>query len=127
MTENQNNYTNPDRQDRFVSHALVEIRKFKRLPFFVQSGILLDMSTAGFKVELTANQAKAMPGDMFWLHIPLSPFGIRSPSDLSCKVEVRWFDPKGCRLGGIFVDLDHLSLMTIEQIVSKLREAGNRI
>lgn len=116
-----------DRPERFISHALVEIRRFKRLPFSVHSGILLDMSTAGFKAELTTNSVKLSPGDSLWMHVPLSPLGIRGLKDLSCRIELRWFDEGSARLGGIFVDLDPLSKMIIEQIVARLRENGNKI
>jgi hypothetical protein len=115
------------RPERFISHALVEVRRFKHLPFFVQSGILLDMSTAGFKIELTASSAKIHQGQSMWLQMPMSPLGIRGLKDLLCKVDVKWYDEKAARLGGVFVDLDPLSRMLVEQIVSRLKENGNQI
>ncbi|MCX6124908.1 MAG: hypothetical protein NTV34_09200 [Proteobacteria bacterium] len=119
--------SDPNRPERFISHALVEVRRFKFLPFFVYSGILLDMSTAGFKAELTSNEARLKQGDLLWMHIPMSPLGIRGMKDLICKIDVRWFDAATARLGGIFVDLDPLANMLVDQIVSRLRENGNKI
>jgi hypothetical protein len=55
MTDNEKRNEDVGRPERFISHALVEVRKYKLFPFFIQSGILLDMSTAGFKAEYTGN------------------------------------------------------------------------
>src|SRR5690606_24844825 len=117
----------PNRPQRFMSHALVEIRRFRRLPFFIQSGILLDMSSAGFKIEFTSNDPKIKRGDCLWLHIPLSPLGIRGPGNLSCKIEVRWFDQSSARMGGVFIDLDQMAIMTIEQVIARLKSSDNQI
>lgn len=127
MAHNQSQQPDPDRPQRFMSHALVEVRKFKRLPFLIQSGILLDMSSAGFKIEFTSMNPKVKRGDSLWLHIPLSPLGIRGPGVLSCKIEVRWFDERASRMGGVFIDLDHLSLLTIEQIISRFKDSDSQI
>lgn len=127
MQQPQPNQPEVDRPKRFISHALVEVRRFKRLPFFINSGILLDMSSAGFKIEFTSINPKVKRGDALWLHIPLSPLGIRGPGNLSCKIEVRWFDPNSARMGGVFIDLDKLSLLTIEQIISRLKDSAHHI
>ncbi len=127
MAHNQSNQPDPDRPQRFMSHALVEVRKFKRLPFFIQSGILLDMSSAGFKIEFTSVNPQVKRGDSLWLHIPLSPLGIRGPGNLSCKIEVRWFDESSARMGGVFIDLDRLALITIEQIIARFKDSDSQI
>lgn len=127
MALDQSTKKDKDRPERFISHALVEVRRFKSLPFSVQSGILLDMSTAGFKIEFTSNDIKLKPGDERWLHIPMSPLGLRGMKDLVCRIEVRWFEPATARLGGVFIELDSMSQMLVEQIVHKLRENGNKI
>lgn len=127
MQELKQNQPEPDRPKRFISHALVEVRRFKRLPLFINSGILLDMSSAGFKIEFTSIDPKVKRGDSLWLHIPLSPLGIRGPGNLSCKIEVRWFDQGSARMGGVFIDLDKVALLTIEQIISRLKEAEHHI
>ena len=115
------------RPERFISHALVELRKWRRLPFFVQSGILLDMSTAGFKAEFTANQVNCKIGDRLWMHIPLQPLGLRGMKDLECQIEVRWFDQATSRIGGVFMSLNPTAQMIVDQIVQRLRENGNKI
>jgi hypothetical protein len=109
------------RPDRFTSHALVEIRKFKNFPFFCHSGVLLDLSLAGFKLEFTGEEV-AQAGDRYWLCIPLGPLGILGPSRLLCRIEVRWYDPKRRRIGGVFMELDRLQQTIIEQVVESLRE-----
>lgn len=127
MSTQNESASDTNRPERFISHALVEVKPFKYLPFFVQSGILLDMSTAGFKAELTSTNANFKSGDVLWMHIPMSPLGLRGIKDLVCKIEIRWFDQATQRLGGIFIDLEPLSQMLVEQIVARLRENGNQI
>jgi len=127
MTTEQSSKPEKPRPERFVSHALVEVRRFKTLPFFVQSGILLDMSTAGIKVEFTSNNVSLKAGDLRWLHIPMAPLGLRGMKDLICQVDIRWFDRASARMGGVFTQMDPVSQMLVEQIVQRLRESGNRI
>ncbi len=127
MTANSNQSGQIARPERFVSHALVELRKYRHFPFFIQSGILLDMSISGFKAEFTANSANVKLGDTMWMHIPLMPLGIRGLKDLDCKIEIKWFDPKSARIGGVFVQMDPLTQMTVEQIISRLRDSGNKL
>lgn len=127
MQPSQPSQADIDRPKRFISHALVEVRKFKRFPFFINSGILLDMSSAGFKIEFTSVDPKVKRGDALWLHIPLSPLGIRGPGNLSCKIEVRWFEQSSARMGGVFIDLDKVALLTIEQIISRLKDSEQQI
>lgn len=112
-----------DRQPRYSSHALVEIRKFKHLPFGVRSAVLLDISLAGFKVEYTS-EGSARPGDQFWVSIPLSPLGIYAPHRLLCRVECRWFDGKRFRIGGVFMDLSKTERHIIDQVVETLKTRG---
>ena len=66
------------RAHRYISHALVEVRRFKLLPFFCDSAVLLDISASGFKLEFTG-EVKVSPGNQYWLNIPLSPLGIYAP------------------------------------------------
>lgn len=112
-----------NRAERFVSHALVEVRKFKQLPFFVDSAVLLDISVGGFKIEFTGDRV-AKPGEKFWLSIPLSPLGIFAPTRISCKGECRWFDAKRFRVGGTFSNLSEGDRMVIQRIVENLQERG---
>jgi hypothetical protein len=61
------------------------------------------------------------------MRIPVMPLGLRGMKDLDCKVEIKWFDPKTARIGGVFLELEPMSQMTIQQIVSKLKDNGNKI
>lgn len=108
------------RERRYISHALVEIRKFKNWPFGIKSAVLLDISLSGFKMEYTS-EVVAKPGEQFWLNIPLNPLGIFSPSHLMIRGECRWFDKSRFRVGGIFLGLTKNDRMIIEQIVETVR------
>lgn len=112
-----------NRPQRVISHALVEVRKFKHLPFFCSSAVLLDISLGGFKLEFTG-QFLAKPGSKYWLTIPLSPLGIYSPKRLSCLAEVRWFDDSRYRIGGVFVSLSMTDKHIIEQVLEALKDRG---
>jgi hypothetical protein len=111
------------RDPRFPSHALVEIRKFKHLPFFIESAVLLDISLSGFKVEFTG-EVTARPGNQYWLNVPLTPLGIYAPARLLVKGECRWFDDNRFRIGGIFMELSDTEKMIIDQIVDTLKKRG---
>ena len=101
------------RAKRYVSHALVEIRRYKWLPFFCHSAVLLDISTGGFKLEFTG-EVEAAPGNQYWLNIPLSPLGIPAPARFICRCECRWFDPHRFRIGGTFLKISSTDQMLIE-------------
>lgn len=93
------------------------------LPIFCRSGILLDISSAGFKIEYTG-ESHSRIGDVFWLSIPLAPLGIYSPSRLMIKGECRWFDSKRYRLGGVFLDVNETSRLILDQVIESLRRRG---
>ncbi len=112
-----------NRAKRFLSHTLVELRRFRHLPLFCDSAVVLDISTGGFKLEFTG-ETKSVPGRQYWLHIPLAPLGISSPKSFSCLCECRWFDPKRYRLGGSFVNLSDEQKVLIEQIMSSIKARG---
>ena len=114
---------NKARAQRYISHALVEVRRFRFLPLFCESAVLLDISVGGFKLEFTG-EVKVIPGNQYWLNIPLSPLGIYAPKKLVCKSECRWFDDTRSRIGGTFIDLSKTEQMLIEQIVSSLKSRG---
>lgn len=111
------------RPARFTSHALAEVRKFKYLPFLCHSAVLLDISLGGFKLEFTG-EVNATPGSQYWLSIPLSPLGIYAPSRLMCRAEVRWFDARRHRIGGVFMEITKKDQLIIEQIIDSLRKRG---
>jgi hypothetical protein len=108
------------RERRYISHALVEIRKFKHWPFGIKSAVLLDISLNGFKMEYTS-EVTSKPGELIWLNIPLNPVGIFSPSHLMIRGECRWFDKSRFRVGGIFLELTKSDKMIVEQIVETVR------
>jgi hypothetical protein len=111
------------RAKRYVSHALVEVRRFKWLPFFCHSAVLLDISSSGFKLGFTG-EIQTSAGNQYWLHIPLSPLGIPAPQRLMCRCEVRWFDEQRFRIGGTFLGLTKSDQTLIEQIVVSLKTRG---
>lgn len=112
-----------NRPARITSHALVEVRKFKHLPFFAQSAVLLDISLAGFKLEFTG-ETTVKPGTQYWLSIPLRPLGIYSPERLICQGECRWFDSQRFRIGGVFMALSKTERLIVEQVLGALKERG---
>lgn len=115
------------RPDRFFSHAVVEARSVRWLPLFCQSGILLDLSEGGFKIEIMGN-VRHKAGERFWLHIPLIGFGINDVVALDLRAEVKWADAELCRLGGVFVDMDPSSKEIIQRIIGKLaNQSGTKI
>lgn len=109
------------RPPRIISHALVEVKKYKYLPFKCYSGVLLDISLAGFKLEFTS-EVKAKPSNKYWLKIPLSPLGIWAPKYLIIQVECRWFDEKRYRMGGVFICINKQQRLIIEQIIDSLTQ-----
>lgn len=111
------------RENRYPSHALVEMRKFRFLPFCIHSAVLLDISAGGFKVEFTG-EVRTRPGEQFWLAVPLAPLGIFAPSRLICRGECRWFDEKRFRVGGVFMQLTKIERHIIDQIIESLRLRG---
>ena len=111
------------REGRFTSHALLDVRRFKHLPFAVQSAILLDISFGGFKIEFTG-EATIRPGHEFWFSMPLSPLGIFAPTRLLCRAECRWFDAERGRVGGVFTDLSKIDRHIIEQVIESLQKHG---
>jgi hypothetical protein len=113
----------PDRESRFSSHAVVELRRFKRLPFGIHSGVLLDISLSGFKVEFTG-EIVARAGEQFWLNVPLAPLGIYAPARLLCRGECRWFDAKRFRVGGVFTQLTKPERHIVEQVIETLKKRG---
>ena len=121
------NVTNdPDkakRDNRYPSHALLEVRRFQHLPFGIHSAVLLDISAGGFKIEYTG-EVYTKPGRQFWLSIPLTPLGIYAPTRLMCRGECRWFDEKRFRVGGVFTNLTRADSLIIDQVIDTLKRRG---
>jgi len=112
-----------DRRTRYTSHALIEVRRWRLWPFGVTSGVLLDMSVDGFKLEFTSEYtAKTL--DRLWITLPLGPLGIMAPQRLSLPVEVRWFDGRRFRIGGVFLGLTPEQKIIVSKVVKSLKERG---
>jgi len=104
---------------RFQSHALVDVRTSRWNPFATSSAVLLDLSLEGFKVEFV-NRLKLSVGQRVQLIVPLAPFQILSPSHLDLPVELKWFDEKALRAGGVFTQLSDIEGHTIEKLIDRL-------
>jgi hypothetical protein len=89
-------------------------------PFGVKSGVLLDISESGCKIELEQD-GKYQPGMVFWLYLPLLPLGIFRPKFLKIQIELRWFDASRIRFGAVFVDCSVEQKRIIEQIFDNLK------
>jgi hypothetical protein len=92
-------------------------------PFGVHSAVLLDLSETGFKIEFTGSAA-LKAGDKRILQIPLAPFGISSPSHISCDVTVKWFDLAKMRVGGVFENIDAPSRVFLDKIIERVKNQG---
>ena len=120
------NNTPLQRPLRFESHALVDIKTSAWNPFAVVSAVMLDLSVKGFKIEFVS-PLKLLPGDFFTMGIPLAPFHILSPKRLKLKIQIKWFDARTLRCGGVFVEPSSHEIFFLEQIVSKIvPEEGSR-
>jgi hypothetical protein len=126
MNSDQSSNQRSARAERFISHALVEVRRFRHIPFFCSSAVLLDLSMAGFKIEFTGSDI-VHPGQKLWLSIPLGPLGILGPTKLLNRIEVRWYDAKRRRVGGVLMDGDKASAQILQQIIETLRERGKSV
>ncbi len=123
MTTNEPKQPSSERPQRYVSHALVEVRRVRFIPFLAHSAVLLDISLSGFKIEFTG-ETSAHPGQTLWLTIPLSPLGIFAPYKFTCKVEVKWYDERRRRIGGVFLNLTPQERLIVEQLVAALNDRG---
>ena len=70
----KNNSSLANRESRFVSHAIVELRRFKHLPFYCHSAVLLDLSPSGFKIEFTG-ETQVEPETFTGFKFPLLVLG----------------------------------------------------
>ncbi len=111
-----------ERPERVISHALVEVRRHRWWPFGIQSAVLLDLSTQGFKIEFTGHGSYRQ-GDRLWMTIPLSPFQVLGPESITLKINIKWFDANKMRIGGVFEFTETTSPETgfLEQIIDKVK------
>lgn len=108
------------RPTRYMSHALVEIRRYRWWPLGVQSAVLLDLSTQGFKAEFTG-RTSCKSEESYWMHVPLSPFQIAGPSDILLRITIKWFDESKMRIGGVFELADAHQMVFLEQLIEKIK------
>ncbi len=87
---------------RYESHALVEVRTSRWNPFAIESAVLIDLSWDGFKIEFVNPMKSIPPKTRLRFSIPLAPFEISHPRILKLNADVRWFDPRNFRCGGVF-------------------------
>lgn len=120
MDSHSPDQTPSSRPERVISHALVEIRRYKWWPLGVHSAVLLDLSAQGFKLEFTGKVSCKM-NDSFWMQIPLSPFGISGPGDVTLKIIVKWFDESKMRIGGVFEMVEPSQSAFLEKIIEKVK------
>ncbi len=114
------------RPTRVVSYFLVNIKKYRYLPFFSScSAVLLDISFSGLKLNIEGDY-KLSSGQQFWLSIPLAPVGIFSPSKLVIRCECKWFDSAKMRAGCIFVNPNQKEERLIDQIITQLLKNNNQ-
>jgi hypothetical protein len=112
------------RAKRVESHALVDIKTSTWNPFSTTSAVLLDLSWQGFKIEFV-NQVKVKPGSKLSMSVPLASFGILAPSRLKLKIQVKWFDSRMMRAGGIFEPENHEQDYLIQKIIDVLTLRGS--
>jgi hypothetical protein len=107
------------RAKRIESHALVDVRLSQWNPLATSSAILLDLSWQGFKIEFI-NPVKLKPGTRVSMTVPLSSFGILAPAKLKLKIQVKWYDSRMLRAGGIFEPENHEQDYLIQKIIDVL-------
>lgn len=112
------------RAKRVESHALVDIKLSSWNPFSTTSAVLLDLSWQGFKIEFV-NQVKVKPGSKLSMSVPLASFGILAPARLKLKIQVKWFDGRMLRAGGIFEPENHEQDYLIQKIIDVLTLRGS--
>jgi hypothetical protein len=112
------------RARRIESHALVDVKMSLWNPLAVSSAILLDLSWQGFKIEFV-NGVKIKPGSRLTMSIPLASFGILAPAKLKLKIQVKWYDPRMQRAGGIFEPESHEQDYLIQKIIDVLTLRGS--
>lgn len=109
------------RPERYISHALVEIRRYRWWPLGVQSAVLLDLSINGFKIEFTG-KFTCKPEDSLWMQIPLSPFQVNGPDEILMRITVKWFDANKMRIGGTFELAHPHHIAFLEQVIEKVKD-----
>jgi len=111
------------RAKRIESHALVDVKMSMWNPLSLASAVLLDLSWQGFKIEFV-NPVKLKPGSRLTMNVPLASFGILAPAKLKLKIQVKWYDARMLRAGGIFEPESHEQDYLIQKIIDVLTLRG---
>lgn len=113
-------------EQRYKTHVLAEIKKYKWLPFFsTYSGVVMDINTSGLKVAFSG-EIDVKPHTLYTIRIPLTPLGLKEPRVFECRFEVKWFDTRNYRLGGLFVNLSDQQRSQLAQIVSAVVQVAEK-
>ena len=116
----ENEFSNlTPRAERHLTHLVVSIRKKSWLPIAWSTGVLLDISAGGFKIELVDNKLPT-PGKNYWINLPLSQIGIAHPKKLGIKCRCIWMDKVKHIMGGSFIEQDAEQLDILEIVIAKL-------
>jgi hypothetical protein len=110
-----------DREHRYPSHILMEIRRHKLWPFQSESAVLLDLSSKGFKAALVGQMIPKVD-QTYWLTIPFAPFGLAPQGGVSCLISCVWWDSKERKMGGIFLDLSLEERHYLDRMIDVLDE-----
>ncbi|MCY4444247.1 MAG: PilZ domain-containing protein [Proteobacteria bacterium] len=123
---NKNNRTSPQGgiqsrdSDRHRTYILAELKKYRWVPLLsTYSGVVLDISEAGVKVAFSGN-VDVKPYSHYFVRIPLSPLGISKPRFFECKLEVKWFDQRNFRLGGLFINISDVQKSLLAKMVESV-------
>jgi hypothetical protein len=111
------------RAKRIESHALVDVKTSSWNPLSVASAVLLDLSWQGFKIEFV-NPVKIKAGARLTMSVPLASFGILAPSRIKLKIQVKWYDGRMLRAGGVFEPENHEQDYIIQKIIDVLTLRG---
>lgn len=115
------------RNPRYESHALVEIRTSRWNPFVVESAVLIDISWDGFKVEFVGPVKELKPKNWIRMSVPLAPFGVTHPNMLKLECELRWFDARNFRCGGVFMQTSNENKILLEKIITFVAQKKHKL
>lgn len=129
FTAQKNKTSDVLREERHRTHILAELKKYKWIPFIsTYSGVVMDINSNGVKVAFPG-EIDVRPHTLYTIRIPLSPLGMSEPRYFECSFEVKWFDTRNYRLGGLFVNLSEQQRLTLNSLVEatkKLTEKRNK-
>ncbi|MCY4380511.1 MAG: PilZ domain-containing protein [Proteobacteria bacterium] len=121
---NQNQLTRKNHRVR--SHILAELKKYRWLPFFsTYSGIVLDISASGLKLAFSG-EVDVKPHSRYTIRIPLAGLGIEGSEVFESSFEVKWFDQKSYRLGGLFISITQDQKSILDRIIEALKARNHK-